>query len=646
MARTFYRKQFSNYLGEQRAIDDIVLFYTVDISPTPSPTPSITPSHTPTPSPTGTPIISVTSTPTSTPTNTPTPTTTLTSTPTGTPNVTSTPTQTSTPTGTPNPLCPQQLILSASTSGYLYGLYNRATIYTGGTFETAWYNFDDNVMNYGTNPDGNDYVAFSIQSGSDYTSLYWGSDIMGNDGYWYLGYSTGNTLFNGGTLISSIVLDTNSIVDGILFFPPSGNLQYNGGYVQYPASCPTPTPTATPTSTPSYVTWYLSATGATGYDVCSLPASTTYYSYPNAGSSPNAGEYIFLDSALTQPVPDNTYIRFNYSFPTIYVLIVNNGGLYNPGEISNIDPNFICVTQTPTPTNTTTPTPTSPTPTPTTTPTNTPTPTQTPAPSFDVDAAAYLNEVLLSGGTLSPTISAATNTLFVDLKANGLYSKIDVMYPMLGSNAGGVGIDAKNPVSSGYPIQWFGGMTFSDKGAIGNGSNGYGNTYYNTYVSSNPLNYGWGVYMYDDGNFGSEVYNSGAFDGTYISTMRGDTSSQVGCFGYNVGDARCALSIPGFADYTGSYSFTFDSSQLKSLYRNYDVASGTTCSTTMPGTPRLSNQPIMTHTLNINGSPYTGNYWSGTMSFYWIGESMTSSEVSTLSSIINTFQTSLGRNIY
>jgi hypothetical protein len=66
----------------------------------------------------------------------------------------------------------------------------------------------------------------------------------------------------------------------------------------------------------------------------------------------------------------------------------------------------------------------------------------------------------------------------------------------------------------------------------------------------------------------------------------------------------------------------------------------------MGGTPRLSNQPTYTHTLNINGSPYSGQYWNGTMSFLWFGKSMSSSEVSTLSSIINTFQTSLGRNTY
>lgn len=265
--------------------------------------------------------------------------------------------------------------------------------------------------------------------------------------------------------------------------------------------------------------------------------------------------------------------------------------------------------------------------------------------TLDPDATIYLNAVVANGGTINSTISAATNTLFTELKSNSLYSKIDVMYPMLGSNAGGNSINAKNPAGS-FNITWNGGMTFTDKGAIGNGSNAYGNTNYNAYTSSDPLNFGWGIYMYDDGNFGGEIYNSGAFDGTYISTMRGDSSSLVGCYGYTVGDSRGSLTIPTPNDFTGNYMFTFNSSQLKSLYRNYDAGSGTTANISMPGTPVLSNQPIYTHTLNINGAPYSGNYWNGTMSFYWIGESMSSSEITTLSTIINTFQTSLGRNTY
>jgi hypothetical protein len=98
MSKIFYRKKFSDYLGEQRAIDDIVTFFTQDIGPTPTPTP-VTPTPTPTRTLTPTPTVSVTLTPT--PTNTQTPTPSITVTPSITPTLTSTPTVTETPTTTP-----------------------------------------------------------------------------------------------------------------------------------------------------------------------------------------------------------------------------------------------------------------------------------------------------------------------------------------------------------------------------------------------------------------------------------------------------------------------------------------------------------------------------------------------------------------
>ena len=103
MSKVFYRKKFSDYLGEQRAIDDIIMFFEPEITPSPTPTPSITPSITPTqtlsPTPTLTPTSSLTPTPSITPTLTPT--SSLTPTPSITPTLTKTPTQT--PTLTPTP---------------------------------------------------------------------------------------------------------------------------------------------------------------------------------------------------------------------------------------------------------------------------------------------------------------------------------------------------------------------------------------------------------------------------------------------------------------------------------------------------------------------------------------------------------------
>jgi hypothetical protein len=143
MPQVFYRKKFSDYLGEQRAIDDIVQFFQPDggITPTPTPvpvtptpTPSITPTNTPTNTGTPTNTPTNTQTPTNTPTNTGTPTNTptITRTPTQTPTNTKTPTQT--PTNTPTPSSPAVYSTAGVVSSQLCGV----DIISGGTFTITY----------------------------------------------------------------------------------------------------------------------------------------------------------------------------------------------------------------------------------------------------------------------------------------------------------------------------------------------------------------------------------------------------------------------------------------------------------------------------------------------------------------------------
>jgi len=68
-SRVYYRKKFSDYLGEERAILDI--YKESELEPSPTPTPSITPSPTPTIGLTPTPTPSITSSLTPTPTPSP-----------------------------------------------------------------------------------------------------------------------------------------------------------------------------------------------------------------------------------------------------------------------------------------------------------------------------------------------------------------------------------------------------------------------------------------------------------------------------------------------------------------------------------------------------------------------------------------------
>lgn len=101
MARNFFNKKFSDYLGEQRALLDIITQF-FGATPTPTPTPFASPSTTPTPTASVTPSFSPTPSATVTPTVTPSKTATPTVTPSPSQTTLPTPSSSVTPTRTPS----------------------------------------------------------------------------------------------------------------------------------------------------------------------------------------------------------------------------------------------------------------------------------------------------------------------------------------------------------------------------------------------------------------------------------------------------------------------------------------------------------------------------------------------------------------
>lgn len=150
-----------------------------------------------------------------------------------------------------------------------------------------------------------------------------------------------------------------------------------------PTTTSTPTPTITPTLTQtptptSVVESYLVYTGSTACVACLSSTSLTLYGPVGQLPILNINEYVYVDSGLTIPVPNDTYI-VQLSDTLRWTRVWS--GL--PGEITQSDSNgcLACVTPTPTTTSTQTPTPTiTSTTTPTITPTTTSTPTPTPTP--------------------------------------------------------------------------------------------------------------------------------------------------------------------------------------------------------------------------------------------------------------------------
>jgi hypothetical protein len=284
--------------------------------------------------------------------------------------------------------------------------------------------------------------------------------------------------------------------------------------------------------------------------------------------------------------------------------------------------------------------------TPTTTPSGTPqvttTPTQTVTPSRPAsgttEANTYLTAVTSNGGTgLTSTISAATVTLFTSLVSNGLYSKMVAMYPLLGGLANSSKLNAVNIGT--YDITWNGGMSFTVTGATSNGTNGYGDTGF-IYSGSN-LSY------FTNGSFG--VYCNTSFDGNTRCPMG---SGPYGFFG---GTGRVMLyGVNNGLSMDYGVSNDYGRVNVPSTPKGLYICSSTGTSLNrvlVNGSTAYSTTPVNKPVNGVSGKMLLfkrddGFYYNGTESFAFISSQLTPSEEATLSTIINTYQTSLGRNEY
>jgi hypothetical protein len=96
--------------------------------------------------------------------------------------------------------------------------------------------------------------------------------------------------------------------------------------------------------------------------------------------------------------------------------------------------------------------------------------------SFDADAVAFFGRVTTAGGSLSATEKSAVNTLVVQMKADGIWSGMKAIYPMVGASAAAC---AQNLKSSSFTGTFSSGWTFASTGVTGNGTSAYMNTTFN-----------------------------------------------------------------------------------------------------------------------------------------------------------------------
>ena len=258
---------------------------------------------------------------------------------------------------------------------------------------------------------------------------------------------------------------------------------------------------------------------------------------------------------------------------------------------------------------------------------------------YDPNAQAFIT----AAGITDTTQKNAVNQLVLDLKSNSLWSKMYIIYPFIGGTSTTTKYNLVDPTT--YTITWNGGATFASTGVKGNGTNSYGQTglvmttFYGsvpTITTSNSMSvYSRTARTGEDTECGT---NSGGQPAIQVLCRRGTGN----CIwdNYNASNGRVNAAV---TNSQGLFLTSRTSQTSMKGFRNAtSFATNTTSATTSNITTTL-NRELYILAANNNGT--AASYSNRELAFYHWGAGLSDAEVSTFYTIVQTFQTTLSRNV-
>lgn len=259
---------------------------------------------------------------------------------------------------------------------------------------------------------------------------------------------------------------------------------------------------------------------------------------------------------------------------------------------------------------------------------------------YDPDAQAFIT----AAGITDSTQKTAINNLVIGLKADGLWTNMQALYPIVGGTASTHKWNLKDPrdLDAAFRLQFNGGMTHSANGILFNGTNGWADT------SFRNLTYSFGAYTRNAVDNGADYMGS-----QYQINFNPDDpeSSDTFLSGYHVN-----FSIYEISDFygiqnttntirTGLSSVVYDAGRQK-YYKNGALKADNVSSSIgyVPGVPEI-NLGIGATNPNSIGYPL-GTFSNQQIAFAFLGSStLTQTQNTNLYNRVQTFQTSLSRNV-
>jgi hypothetical protein len=259
--------------------------------------------------------------------------------------------------------------------------------------------------------------------------------------------------------------------------------------------------------------------------------------------------------------------------------------------------------------------------------------------TYDSNAQAFFT----AAGITDTTQKNAVNQLVLDLKSNSLWNNMFIIYPFVGGTSTTTSYNLKD--TNDFRITWNGGVTFASTGVVSNGTSGYGDTGWNpkTYSASFPsIVNSLSLSVYSRTNSTNDGEEYGVASGQPAIQMLAKRTNGNAIFdNYNSTNGRIQTAV---TNSLGLFTSSREYVNYFGAYRNSSqVGSYLTTSQTTANITTTLNYKLAVLAQNNAGS--IGSYSTRELAWMHVGYGLTSTQVGTLYTIVQAYQTALSRNV-
>ena len=253
-------------------------------------------------------------------------------------------------------------------------------------------------------------------------------------------------------------------------------------------------------------------------------------------------------------------------------------------------------------------------------------------PAGDADANAFISAAAITDATQK----SAIDKLVVDLKGYGIWSKMNAIYPFIGGTSSTHKYNLKDPrdLDAAYRITFNGGWVHSSNGITSNGTNSFADTklVYTTLNNGHQSLYSRTTTKETQASFdmGSQGVGGGKFQ---LLALYSVANFFYGAFNEDI-NTRATMT-----NSSGLFVNNRTGASAANLWRN--------------GGKLIQTTNAVTNITNLSSyigafqdyANYAGYYAKKNYAFSSIGEGLTDTEAANYYTAVQTFQTTLGRNV-